>query len=364
MKKQNKPPVILVSGLHRGESPQPGGAVIESVRMAIPNARIIGISYDIVESGLYSPGPDRVDAAYLFPYPSSGLDSFMDRVNEVHRKEGISLIIPTLDLELENIIRARKDLESKGIKSLVPSLASLNRRDKGALWDLSVAAGVPTPAVFTAETPEKLAADAFQIGYPCYVKGKMYDARLVHNEAQLYDAFADIAATWGKPVLLQSPVYGEEYVVAGLGDGKGGLITHCATRKLLRSKLGKAFGAVVVDDPVLLAQTQRLVKELKWEGGFEFEFVRTADDRLYLFEINPRFPAWISFPSKLGCNMPGYAAAKALGLRPPAIKSCEVGKMFFRHNADLLGDIADLAGFVTSGAMSRDNTVKPVETDR
>lgn len=363
MSAKSKAPVILVSGLHRGESPQPGGAVIESVRMTIPEARFIGLSYDIVESGLYACGPDRLDAAYLFPYPGAGSEAFLERVKQVHEREAISLIISNLDSEMENIIRLRKELAGLGIKTLVPSLDALRRREKCALVDLGEVSGVPTPSVASAATSEKLAAHALRIGYPCYVKGKTYDARLVFNEAQLFSAFADIAATWGLPVLLQAPVYGEEYVVAGLGDGQGGLIAHCATRKLLRTKLGKAFGAVVVEDPMLLAMSRRLVKELKWAGGFEFEFVRDSNDQLYLFEINPRFPAWISFPSKLGCNMPGYAAARALGLKCPPLKPCAAGKMFFRHNADLVGDIADLAAFATSGTLTNDNSGTRVGND-
>jgi carbamoyl-phosphate synthase large subunit len=352
MQRVDKSPTILVSGLHRGESPQPGGAVIESVRMAIPQARFIGLSYDIMESGLHSDGPDRVDSAYLFPYPSTGLDPFLSRLSEVQRKENIALIIPTLDSELENLIRGREALEKMGIKALVPTLRSLQRREKVALAALGEAADVPTPQTFKAASADELARLAVRIGYPCYVKGTIYDARLVHTEAQLYSAFNDIAAVWGVPVLLQRPVYGEEYVVTGLGDGKGGLIGYFAMRKLLRTKLGKAYGAVVVDNPVLYDLSQRLMRELKWQGGFELEFVQTADGKLHLFEINPRFPAWISFPSKLGCNLPGYAAAHALGFECPLPGSCPAGKMFFRHNADIVGDIGDLASFATSSFLA------------
>jgi carbamoyl-phosphate synthase large subunit len=352
MKAKKTSPVIMVSGLHRGESPQAGGAVIESVRQVLPDARFVGISYDILESGLFSRGPDAVDAAWLLPYPGAGPEALLHRIKEIHAVEGLSLIIPTLDSELTNLIQLRPELQAMGIAVAVPSMESFLARDKPVLPKLAAAVGALTPATLAANTALELAALALRIGYPCYVKGALYDARLVHNEAQLYAAFADIYATWGAPILVQQAIYGEEFVVAGVGDGNGGLLAFCAVRKLLRSKLGKAFGGVVVEDPEVIALSRKLISELRWEGGFEIEFVRPTHAQNYLFEINPRFPAWISFPTKVGCNMPGLVATRALGLPVPILKTCKAGQMFMRHNADLVGDIGDLASMATQGHLN------------
>ena len=51
-------PAIAVSGLHRGENPQPGAAVIASLRRRFPGLRLVGLSYDPLESGLYGQGAD------------------------------------------------------------------------------------------------------------------------------------------------------------------------------------------------------------------------------------------------------------------------------------------------------------------
>lgn len=336
-------PVIAVSGLHRGESPQSGGAVIESIRAVLPQARMVGISYDLMESGLCSPGPDRVDAAYLFPYPGAGPQEFIERLRAVHAQEGISLIVPTLDSELANLITLRPTLEVMGIKVLVPSAQSFAARDKTRLAELGVAAAIPVPLTFAAHSADVLAGHALATGYPCYVKGALYDAKLVRNEAELFAAFQAIFAVWGGPVLLQQAIYGEEFVIAGLGDGKGGIVAKCVLRKLLRTRLGKAFGGVVIDDPDISDEAERLIRTLQWDGPFEIEFVQPRGGPRYLFEINPRFPAWISFPAKIGCNMPGWAACHALGLPPPDLAECAVGKMFLRHCEDLVTDISAIA---------------------
>ncbi len=349
MKHSPSRPVIAVSGLHRGESPQSGSAVIESLRARLPEARYIGISYDSLETGLYSCDRDQVDAAYLFPYPVAGPGELLTRMQEVHEAEGLSLIIPTLDSELDNLLTVQSSLGEMGIKIIIPSRRSLQARAKPVLDLLGKRTDVPVPRTFTANDPATLADYAAQIGYPCYVKGALYDARLVYNYAQLHEAFTTICAVWGPPVLVQEAIYGEEYVVGGVGDGKGGLVCQCAMRKLLRSKLGKAYGGVVIEDPAVNDIALRLVKELKWEGPFEIELVKPAGGEHHLFEINPRFPAWISFPAKIGCNMPAYVAEHALGLTTATPSRAPVGKMFFRHSEDVVADIADVARIITRG---------------
>ena len=48
-----------MSGLHRGENPQPGCGIIRSVRRRFPGAFVVGLVYDALESGIYAEGgPD------------------------------------------------------------------------------------------------------------------------------------------------------------------------------------------------------------------------------------------------------------------------------------------------------------------
>jgi carbamoyl-phosphate synthase large subunit len=217
------------------------------------------------------------------------------------------------------------------------------------------------PRTFAANSPAILAGYAGQVGYPCYVKGEVYGAHLVYNEAQLYEAYATIHAIWGAPVLLQEAVQGEEYAIAGVGDGSGGIVVQCAIRKLLRSHLGKAFGGVVIDDPRVKDLCLRLIGELRWDGPFEIELIKPRGRPHHLFEINPRFPAWISFPAKAGCNMPAYVAGHALGLDPEPLTSLAAGKMFVRHCQDIVADIADVATISTRGFISHRAGGEPVE---
>ena len=338
----NPPVVIAISGLNRGENPQPGGAVIASIRAHVENVRFVGISYDSMETGIYTQGADRVDATYLFPYPGAGKAAFMARIREVHAREGLSLILPTLDSELENLIALRGELQKMGIEVIVPSATAFDKRAKARLAELGAKADVAVPQTFAVNDVVTAAQRAVQIGYPCYIKGQLYEAHLVTTEAQLVAAFDRIVTTWGAPVLVQEAVFGEEYDIAAVAQD-GALIGSITIRKLLRSKMGKGFGGVVVDNPELAEVTRRLLKELAWDGPLEIEVVKPASGPFVLFEINPRFPAWISFGAKVGVNLPAYSVAHALGLTPPSLSECPPGKMFLRHCDDIVADITQLA---------------------
>lgn len=338
----NKRPVIAVSGLGRGENPQPGGAVIQSIRAHIPQARFVGISYDPIESGLYSQDTDRVDAAYLFPFPGAGARDYLQRIRDVHAVEHLDLIIPTLDSEFDNLLMLEGQLKADGIALITPSAASFAARAKPNLAALGVKANVDTPRTIAANDVSTLAFGALNIGYPCYVKGASYDAQLVKTEAQLVAAFNQLSETWGFPVLVQEAVYGEEYDIVAVADA-GNLIGAVAIRKLMRSHLGKGFGGIVVKDPELDRITRDLLAALKWDGPLEIELVKPAGKPFVLFEINPRFPAWTSFAAKTGMNLPAWVAARPLGLAPPTLTECAAGQMFLRHCQDIVTDIAQVA---------------------
>ena len=354
--------VIAVSGLHRGESPQPGGAVIESIRAHFPQARFVGISYDPLETGIYSQGPDRADTVYLFPYPGAGKEDYLKRIREVHEKEGLSLILPTLDSELENLIALRPELEEMGIALVAPSAEAFAARSKAMLPVLGQKAGVSVPRTFIANDVTTAAQRAYEIGYPCYVKGAQYEAHLVETEAQLVDAYTKLITTWGAPVLVQEAVYGEEYDVAAVAQD-GELVGAIALRKMLRSRLGKGFGGMVVDNPDLIDITRRLVKALKWDGPLEIELVKPVGRAFVLFEINPRFPAWISFGAKVKMNLPAYSAAHALERSLPKLEDCPAGKMFLRHCEDIVADITRLADLGIDRELAGPSRLKDTNTD-
>jgi len=345
-------PVIAISGLHRGDNPQPGSAVIRSIRRLYPSATIVGLSYDPLESGLFATGLDSVDAAFSMPFPGMGAKALIDRLDQIRQSYPIGMIIPCLDAEIPNYFNLSKELWSRKIKITLPTAQSFERRSKDRLAEFGWEAGVAVPRTIVAPDLARAYWAGDQIGYPLFLKGRLYEARKLSFPAEVAGAFQHLTSVWGGPVMVQEPVAGEEYDVAGLGDGQGKVIGSCSIRKMMLTNSGKAFSGIVVTDPVLDAQVDRIIKALNWNGPFELEFVK-GPQGYALIEMNPRFPAWIDFPSQVGCNLPATLVQRAIGRSTCSISSCEAGRMFVRHCVDVVGDISELAELSVTGTRTR-----------
>lgn len=345
---------VAITGLHRGENPQPGAAVAAALRRSFPDLRIVGLSYDPFESGLYCPDGSGPDAAYLMPYPSAGPMALAERLDEIQKRERIGFVVPCLDSEITNFIAIRQRLKKRhGIECALPTRKAFDARNKDNLHALCKRLDVVTPRTQAANSSEALAVCAEAIGYPVYVKGRFYEAHLVNSKRDLCAAFDEIAGVWGGPVLVQEPIVGEEYDVVGLGDGEGGIIGSCSIRKMLRTSAGKGFAGIVIVDPALDELVERIVQALRWQGPFELEFIKAPHGRHVLLEMNPRFPAWIDFPAQIGCNLPERLLEDFLGAEPTPLRDCSPGQMFIRHSIDVVTDIGDLARMVITGERIR-----------
>ena len=169
----------------------------------------------------------------------------------------------------------------------------------------------------------------------------------------MIERFAAMIASWGGPVVVQECVDGGEFNVMAVGDGEGDARGICAVRKTVLSDRGKGFGGITVCDDCLNDTAIALIRELKWRGPLELEFIRDdKSEEFYLIEINPRFPAWVDFPSTFGHNLPVLVVEQLLHGRMSELPECPTGKFFIRHSVDLLGDIAQLGELSTTGRLT------------
>lgn len=345
-------PVIAVTGLHRGQTPQPGCGVIRGLRAAYPACRIIGLIYDPLESGAYEPG--LTDSVWTMPYPSNGVGRWLDRLDEIRRVMPIDLLIPNLDSEIETLLSAKQKLDATGIRTTLPDRDAFERRHKQHLPQLCRRTGVPHPQTRVIQDPSQLDEAAREMGFPLVVKGRLYGAEMTNFPDHLRASVAKIGEVWGYPVLLQKNVRGEEYNIAGVGDGHGGITGMVAQRKCLRSPEGKGLGGITVHDPTLDRLAHSLISALQWSGPFELELMRCDETgSFYVIEINPRFPAWIELAVALGCNLPAAAAELALGRNVKPLPCVEAGAMFVRHSIELIARVSDLGALTTVGMLDR-----------
>jgi len=349
IKKAKKILTIAITGMNcKPDNPGPGLAVARCLRMQHgKNIRIIGLSYDVLDAGLYL--QDLCNASYLLPYPSAGEQALMERMQYIQSEEQLDCLIPCLDAELLSFSRLKHEFEHLGIHMLIPDVSQLRDRNKDRLGELARSAGIRYP-----ETKNITSADFFYRchdegwTYPLVVKGIFYDAHVVHSADEGAAAFHSIAASWGYPVLIQRYVKGHEVNLTAIGDGKGNLLGSVMMRKQAVTDKGKAWSCVTIDDKQLQEDACKLAQVLQWQGPLEVEMLKDKDGQPLLIEINPRFPAWIYLAAEAGSNLPA-ALVDLIMQKQIHLEAPKTGMMMIRYAIETVIDLATFESMAMQG---------------
>jgi carbamoyl-phosphate synthase large subunit len=339
---------IAVTGLNNTDNPGPGVPVIRALKDSdYFDARIIGLAYENLEPGIYM--KNIADKVYLIPYPSDGVESLLERLEYIHSKEKIDVLIPNFDSELYTFMKSDDRLKAMGIKTFLPTLAQYEDRHKSNLPEFGKKYKVNVPESIDLLSMNDIQKIPGDFEYPLMVKGKFYDAYVANNPEQVRIYFSKISSKWGLPVIIQKFVKGTEVNVIALGDGKGNTVGAVPMRKQYITDKGKAWGGITLDDKKMLDLTYRIIRETKWRGGMELELIKTAANELYVIEINPRIPAWVYLAVGAGQNLPEALVQLALGMDIKPFETYDVGKMFVRYSYDLIVDLNEYQSITTQG---------------
>jgi carbamoyl-phosphate synthase large subunit len=348
----HKPLTIAVTGLNATDNPAPGVGVIRALREgAAAGDRVVGLAYDALDPGAYA--EDIVSDVFMIPYPSQGIDAFVSRIEYVHSRVGLDVILPTLDAELPSFIDIAPRLREMGIRTCLPTREQLDLRSKAHLAALGDRAGIRVPKTAVLSDADDLLRVHERVPYPFFVKGVYYGATLANTFDEAVAAYYKVVAQWGLPVLVQQHVGGEEFDVVGVADGEGGLIGAVPMKKLLLTDKGKGWAGITVKDDDLLDVARQFAKATNWRGPFEVEVMRDRKGNYQLIEINPRFPAWVYLSVAAGQNLPRAAALLAAGQPVAPFSDYRVGTMFVRISIDQVARIDDFQSIVTTGEIVR-----------
>jgi carbamoyl-phosphate synthase large subunit len=339
---------IAVTALNAIDSPGPGVPVIRGLKEASSfDARIIGIAYESLEPGIYM--HDLIDKTYQVPYPSSGIETLMARLEYIHSKEKLDVIIPNFDAELLPFIKLEKRLSSMGIKTFLPTEEQFEARQKVNLPEFGEKHDLKVPESIAVSNASELSSAIEDMDFPIVVKGKYYDAMMAFSPEQVRDHYFKTSSKWGLPVILQQFIKGDEYNVIGLGDGLGNLVAAVPIRKQYITDKGKAWGGISIGDKNMLELTEKFIGSTKWKGAFELELMKNEDNEFVLLEINPRIPAWVYLAVGAGQNIPEALVNLALGKDVKPFENYTIGKMFIRYSWDMIIDHAEYQQLTTFG---------------
>ncbi len=341
---------LAVSGLNNTDNPGPGIPFIRAVKESDKfDLRIIGLAYENLEPGIYM--PEMADKVYKMPYPSEGKKAFLERIEYIHQRESIDILVPNFDAELHTVMISEKELTALGIRTFLPTLQQFEERHKSELQKFGEKYDVKVPqsvAITGMNDINKLPA-SFE--YPVMVKGKFYDAYIAYNKEQVISHFNKISAHWGLPVIVQEFIKGTEVNVIALGDGEGNTIGAVPMRKQYITDKGKAWGGITIADTRMIDLTRKIISATRWRGGMELELIKTINNEYYLIEINPRLPAWLYLAVGAGQNLPEAMLLMALGQKVEPYTTYDVAKMFVRYSYDMMVDLDDFQKISLNGEL-------------
>ncbi|QGY44381.1 ATP-grasp domain-containing protein [Maribellus comscasis] len=333
---------LAVTGLNNTDNPGPGVPVIRAVKESEDlDVRVIGLVYENLEPGIYMEG--LCDRIFQIPYPSSGSNELIERIEKIHLQEKIDVLIPNFDAELFSFMKNEQRLLEKGIHTFLPNLKQFQEREKDKLPEFGKKYDVKVPGSINLGSTNQISDMEDKFDYPVMIKGQFYDAYETNNEEQVKQAFYKISSKWGLPVIAQEFVKGIEVNVVALGDGKGNTIAAVPMRKQYITDKGKAWGGITLADEKMMELTRSIIQKTNWKGGMELEMIKTSKGEYYLIEINPRIPAWVYLAVGAGQNIPEALIKLALGQEVQPMTSYKIGKMFVRYSYDMIVDLEKFA---------------------
>lgn len=337
---------IAVSGINSMDNPGSGIGVIRSLKEAGNGYACVGLAYDAMEPGLFL--DEYVEEAYLLPYPSSDAQKYVSRLLAICKESDIDVVIPVFDSELPHFIKSRDDLDREGIRMLIPGKKQYDSIRKSVLGELAEQIGVPVPLSIKITSYEELSTALGRTGFPAMIKGTFYEAFKVTSYQEAREYFDKMVAKWGYPVILQQYVDGTDYNLIGCSGRNGINLGMLCMKKLLTTQSGKTWSAVTIRNDAMLEAGRKFTESIGWEGGYELEFRITPDERIYLLEINPRFPAWIYLATAAGMNLPDRYVRHLCHGEVDFPEEYEVGRLLVRYTGEVVKSIADLEKIVVS----------------
>lgn len=266
---------------------------------------VLSVDCDECAAGLY-----LVPADARFVVPRGDDPAFADALLALAIAHGASVVIPTVDEELEVLARARDRFEDAGISVMVAPAASLATcLDK---WRLirHLTDIVPVPFTTLLDAHFTVRPEAF----PVIVKPRR--VRVGRGVVIVRSAGELAAQPHDGTMIVQEYLPGAEYSVDVLVDRKGTAVA-AVPRDRLRVDSGVAIAARTVDDPELVRLGGLAATRTGIVGPANVQFRRDAAGTPRLLEINPRFPGSVAVTIAAGVDLPALALADALGVPLP-----------------------------------------------
>jgi carbamoyl-phosphate synthase large subunit len=281
-----------------------------------------------------SPACLAADAA--FEVPPSRSEGFIERTMEICEREGIDLVIPTIDPELLLFSRALSEFNRRGTLVAVADERIVRMaRNKLETAHFLAACGVPAPETYMLEdyvtrTEERrLPVIVKPIDGSCS-KGIKILRTLEEVRAVSVDRQSQIVQDYWE---------GKEYTVNCFFDSKGDLrvaVPHL--RYEIRA--GEVSKGITEKHEGLMEVANRLGNHIEGAfGGICFQAIVRPDGKLVVFEINARFGGGYPLADYAGAKCAKALISEALEIPMDIDFQWRSGVKMLRYDAAVFGEI-------------------------
>lgn len=305
------------------------GRRVELMQCIRQSAGEMGLAVKVYAGDLQpvqSPACHFADKAFPLPRCTDG--GYAQAVLDICLREGVKLVIPTIDTELLALSEALPLFAREGIRLHTSDAGSIAIcRDKMLTAEALDKCGIPTPRTsrFSADLDWK------SFGLPLIIKpaggSSSINIQTAHNERELASAISKADGSY----IVQELVTGAEYTVNCYFDPQGTL--RCAVpHRRIRVRSGEV--SVGRTEPIEALETfaRRLQSpHLPLRGAICFQAI-LGENGAKVFEINARFGGGYPLAHKAGAPFVKWLMQETLGVAPDYSNNWEPDLTMLRYD--------------------------------
>lgn len=307
-------------------------------------ARCLGLhaSFYGTDISPWSPALQQCDGAFLVE-PTTH-PRYVDQLLSIVRRRDVSLVVPTVDLDLAVLARHQEQFQRLGCRVLVSDPDVIDTcQDKRRTFGFLRKNGFDTPLTRSVRTA--LAAERRgELTWPCFLKrwdgSAGRDNALVHNTGEMRFFARRIPNA-----LCQEFLEGTEYTCDAYVDFEK-KVRCIVPRRRIEVRSGEVSKAQVVKHPQIMAQARRLVELLgAGPGVITLQLFVTKEGRIRFTEVNPRFGGGAPLSIRAGADFPKWILQELTGGRPCiGFDDFTDGLVMLRYDAEVWLQDTDIKG--------------------
>lgn len=244
----------------------------------------LGISGMVCGADITDTAPALHFADKYFLIPRISSDEYISALTELCKKQEISLIVPTIDTELEILAKNKKFIEdNSGAKVLVSDFDSVSVCcDKNKTAEYFKDRGFGFPRVISRDDIK-----SENYSFPLFIKpedgSSSINAFKIENKREL-----EFFSEYVKRPIIQECVSGTEYTIDCFSDFDGNVVT-VVPRIRISTRSGEILKGRIDKNRSVIDDVKRLAESFGFIGQTTVQCFLCDDGTIKYIEINPRF---------------------------------------------------------------------------